>query len=103
MNQLLVAPLRDDNFVLRDRYLAEYDRLAQQELTASVFIRAAELRASLGLATPDAIHVAAATAARCSELLTNDKRLSKATAGFAVSIFDGKGTQPTAEPLHLPA
>lgn len=48
-------------------------------LTASVFDRAADLRADLGFKTPDALHLAAAIEAGCDRFLTNDSRLSKCT------------------------
>ena len=48
-------------------------------LTNVVFDLAAELRADLGLKTPDALHVAAAIKGGCDSLLTNDNRLNRCT------------------------
>lgn len=63
--------------------LAGFDRFfARPEvqilpLTATVFDRAAQLRADFGFKTPDALHLAAAMEAGCDCFLTNDSRLSK--------------------------
>ncbi len=48
-------------------------------LTATVFDRAAQMRADLGIKTPDALHLSAAIDAGCGRFLTNDTRLSRCT------------------------
>ncbi|MDA1049051.1 MAG: type II toxin-antitoxin system VapC family toxin [Planctomycetota bacterium] len=48
-------------------------------LTRAVMDRATEIRAQFGFKTPDAIHLAAATAANCDVFLTNDHRLDRFT------------------------
>ena len=55
-------------------------------LTAAAFDRAAQLRADWGFRTPDALHVAAAIAAGCDRLLTNDHRLSRC-ADIAIEVL----------------
>ncbi len=45
------------------------------ELSSAVLRTAAELRAELGVRTPDAIQLAAAVHGGCCLLLTNDRRL----------------------------
>ncbi len=89
LHECLVGPLRAQNLELRDRYLAAYERLHQIDLDAEVFVRAAELRARFGLATPDALHLAAAQSGGCTALWTNDSRLSAASHGLAVNVLGG--------------
>jgi predicted nucleic acid-binding protein len=48
-------------------------------LTATVFDRAAQMRADLNLKTPDALHLAAAIEGGCDRFLTNDTRLCRCT------------------------
>jgi len=82
-----VKPMRDAQAVL----LAQFDRffgVTVHEivpLSGDVMDRATEVRARLGLGTPDAIHVAAALAASCDVFLTNDHRLNRAI-GLKVEV-----------------
>lgn len=63
--------------------LLEYDALFSQLdralLCTEVFDLAAEFRASHGLRTPDAIHLASAVFNGCDEFWTNDLRLARAS------------------------
>lgn len=86
LQECLVGPMRERNAELRDRYLAMFDHITMVDLDASVFVRAAELRADFGLKTPDAVHLAAAQVSGCAELWTNDRRLAAASHGLAVDI-----------------
>lgn len=88
LQECLVLPIRDRNLEVRDRYLALFDHLESIALDAGVFVRAAELRADFGIKTPDALHLAAAQIAGCSELWTNDRRLLAASRGLAVDVID---------------
>lgn len=73
-----VRPLRGGDEALLARFepffaaprfeLASFDR--------GVFDRAAQLRATLRLKTPDALHAAAALTSGCDEIWTNDRRLA---------------------------
>lgn len=89
MQECLVGPLREDDLALRDHYLRAFDRFEVLELGVAQFVRAAELRARLGLRTPDALHLAAAQLADCSELWTNDARFAAASHGLAINIVAG--------------
>lgn len=86
LHECLVGPLRAQNFDLRDRYTRVIDKLAQIELDTAVFVRAAELRATFGIRTPDALHLAAAQIGGCSVLWTNDTRLAAASLGLAIDV-----------------
>lgn len=78
-----VLPLRAGNTVALTAFdelfsnslyeFATLDRAASEEATA--------LRAAHGLKTPDALHLAAALQAGCSEFWTNDQRLVQAAQG----------------------
>ena len=92
LQECLVGPLRERNFELRDRYLDAFERMEQIALDATVFVRAAELRADFGLKTPDSLHLAAAQLAGCTELWTNDKRFVAASHGLAVDVTDPRNS-----------
>lgn len=77
--ETLVVPFRAGDRALAVRYqsiLTQSQGLTLVELTIPVLKRAAELRASTGVKTPDAIQLAAALSAGCSAFLTNDRRIS---------------------------
>ena len=67
----------DDLLGLFDLFFISRD-VESIPLTRKVFDLATELRARYRLKTPDAIHLAAAINGECTELWTNDDRLSKA-------------------------
>ncbi|GAA5153670.1 PIN domain-containing protein [Microbacterium pseudoresistens] len=87
--ECLPGPLRAQDHALRDRYLAVFERLEIIELGTQSYLRAAQLRAGFGLKTPDAIHLAAAQLAGCTQFWTNDRRLAAASNGLAVDIIGG--------------
>jgi len=78
-----VLPLREN----KDELLAQFDdffaseEIEKTDLGSEVFALATELRARYGTKTPDALHLAAAILAGCSEFWTNDRRLRAATEG----------------------
>jgi predicted nucleic acid-binding protein len=65
--------------------LAEYDRFfatphyQKLPISTAVFDLAADLRAQHRIKTPDALHLATAIQAGCSEFWSNDQRLATAT------------------------
>lgn len=77
-----IKPLRENNL----SQLSQYDQFfsARQtrkiEINTPVFDLATEIRATHGLKTPDALHLATAIHATCDEFWTNDFRLAKAAA-----------------------
>ncbi|MBI2736469.1 MAG: PIN domain-containing protein [Rhodospirillales bacterium] len=76
--EVLVVPYRAGNVALAERYEAVLSRgrgIRMVDLGRDQLRRAAQLRASTGIATPDALQLAAALAAKCSNFVTNDRRL----------------------------
>lgn len=85
--EVIVKPLRDAALAL----VSDYEEfLAAQHWLAiddSIFDRALQLRARHGLKTPDALHLAAALHHGCTEIWTNDDRLSKAAESMAINVL----------------
>lgn len=76
--EVLVVPYRAGNMALAERYEAVLTRgrgIRMIDLSRDQLRRAAQLRASTAVATPDALQLAAALTARCSAFVTNDRRL----------------------------
>lgn len=76
--EVLVVPYRAGNMALAERYEAVLTRgrgIRMIDLSRDQLRRAAQLRASTAVATPDALQLAAALTARCTAFVTNDRRL----------------------------
>ena len=76
--EVLVVPLRARNRSLADRYEALLTRsrgIRLVDMTREQLRAAAQLRATTGFKTPDALQVAAAIGCGCRTFLTNDRRL----------------------------
>jgi predicted nucleic acid-binding protein len=76
--EVLVVPYRAGDAALAQRYEAVLTRsrgVRMIDLTRDHLRLAAQLRAATGVATPDALQLAALLAAGCSAFLTNDRRL----------------------------
>lgn len=76
--ETLVAPYRAGNSVLAEKYEALLTRsrnIRLLELHRPLLRAAAQLRATLGVKTPDALQLAAALAGGCRAYLTNDRGL----------------------------
>lgn len=88
--EVLVYPLRKGNVELVQRYrdiLLYSPGIATLPVSPHIAEKAAQLRASYGFRTPDAIHVATAIFAGAQAFLTNDKRLAKPL-GVRVLVLD---------------
>ena len=85
--ECLVMPLR----LKRDDLVEKFNRFfalnMQLTIPDTVYREAARLRAEFGLKTPDALHLATARFHDCSELWTNDDRLSGVADGLAVNLI----------------
>lgn len=85
--EAMVLPLRTGD---RDKLrLFEYlfSNFVELPLPGDVFELAASIRAETGLKMPDALHVACAINHGCTELWTNDNRLSGAAPGLARGVL----------------
>jgi predicted nucleic acid-binding protein len=76
--ETLVTPYRAGNTALAERYEAHLTRsrgVRMIELDRPLLRAAAQLRASAGVKTPDALQLAAGLATNCTAYLTNDRDL----------------------------
>jgi predicted nucleic acid-binding protein len=76
--EVLAVPYRAGNRLLADRYEALLTRsrgVRVVDLTRDQLRAAAQLRATTGVKTPDALQLAAAIGTGCRAFLTNDRRL----------------------------
>jgi predicted nucleic acid-binding protein len=76
--EVLVVPLRAGDRQLAERYellLTRSRGVRLVDLTRDQLRAAAQLRAAMGVKTPDALQLVAALAAGCKTFLTNDRRL----------------------------
>jgi predicted nucleic acid-binding protein len=76
--EVLVVPFRVGNRELAGRYEAILTRspgVRMIDLTRDHLRLAAQLRAALGVQTPDALQLATSLATKCSTFVTNDRRL----------------------------
>lgn len=88
MTEALVAPIRANDHQTIETYQRLFTGWQVILPDVSHFIRAAELRAATpGLKTVDALHLATAQLAGCTELWTNDRRLAAASGAFAVDVI----------------
>jgi len=75
--ECLVHPLARQQGELIIRYQAWLQTFQWLSINDTTFARATELRASHGLKTPDALHLATALQHGCVALISNDKRLEQ--------------------------
>ena len=74
--ECLVKPLRAGDLDLERTYRLFFagSEIHDAEITVDVWEGATQIRAKYGLRVPDALHLAAATAAKCTVILTRDQR-----------------------------
>jgi predicted nucleic acid-binding protein len=78
LTEVLVHPLRRQNTQLAAQYrsiLLNVPNFSTVAVSVEVAERAAEIRATLGMRTPDAIQLATASSYRAAAFLTNDFRM----------------------------
>ena len=84
--ECLVGPYAAEDEVRRTRFEHVLGPMTMLAMGKTVYGRAARLRASHRLKTPDALHLASALEGGCDELWTNDDRLSRAAGSFARAV-----------------
>ncbi len=85
--ECLIGPLRSGNTALLAEYGKVFQALTLLPISDEVYEKAAHLRATHNLKTPDALHLATALEAGCDEFWTNDTRLSKAGAAITFKVL----------------
>ena len=76
--EVLVVPYRSGDLLLAGRYEAILTRsrgIRVADISRDHLRAAAQLRATLGVKTPDSLQLVAALAAKCGTFLTNDRAL----------------------------
>lgn len=89
--EVLVKPLKDGETKIVDQYktiLTGAEGINIFEITISIAIKAAEIRAKYGLRTPDALQVATSIEHKADYFLTNDFRLKNVTEIKVITIAD---------------
>lgn len=89
--EVLVVPYRAGNQALAARYEELFTRargVRLVELDRSVLRGAAQLRAVLGMKTPDALQVSAALVTGCRTFVTSDRRLPEVPGLKVVQLQD---------------
>jgi predicted nucleic acid-binding protein len=79
ITEVLTKPLKEDAYDLYHRYMAflrAFPNLLIRDVTQSISISAAKIRARYNLKTPDAIFIATAFEEGAEVFITNDIRLS---------------------------
>lgn len=90
LTETLVHPLRAGDIAVVSQYHAIFTRarnVTMLPVPETIASRAAELRASFGLRTPDAVQIATGIVAGASTFITNDQRLATAP-GMKVIVLD---------------
>jgi len=85
--EVLVVPYRAGNIELAERYEVVLTRsrgVRMIDVTRDHLRVAAKLRATTGVATPDALQLAASLTSRCSAFLTNNDRRLPAVPGLRI-------------------
>jgi predicted nucleic acid-binding protein len=80
--EVLVKPFKVQNIFIANAFktaLTPHVYLNVVPITRDILIKAAEIRASSSLKTPDAIHLATVIAMQCDYFITNDKAFKTAS------------------------
>ena len=85
--ECLVHPIQTADQVLLGEYEQLLASLTLLEMPLEVYEKAAQHRAKNKLKTPDALHLATAEHGGCTELWTNDTRLSKSGSSLVFRVL----------------
>jgi len=94
--EVLVVPYRAGNRQLAERYehlLTRSRGIRMVELTRDQLRAAAQLRATTGAKTPDALQIVAALGAGCQTFVTNDRRLPQVPGLRVVQVSSYVGSK----------
>ncbi len=89
--EVMVVPYRAGNQALAERYEQLFTRsrgILLIDLSRDQLRAAAQLRATAGMKTPDALHVAAALTAGCTTFLTSDRRIPAISGTRVLQLAD---------------
>jgi len=75
--ECLVKPLQQGDLAMQRRFVTFFQSLAIVPARRQVFRRAAQIRAATRLRTPDSLHIAFASCARCDIFLTGDSQIAQ--------------------------
>ena len=89
--ECLVLPLRLKRNDLLDKFSRFFSLNLKLEMPERVYQDATRLRADFGIKTPDALHLATAQFHNCTELWTNDNRLTDVANSLAVDVVVNQG------------
>lgn len=98
--EVLVVPYRAGNRILAERYEALLTRsrgVRLVEISHDQLRAGAQLRATTGVKTPDALQLVAALSAGCATFLTNDHRLP-AVPGLRIVDLGSYSAEPSEPP-----
>lgn len=95
LSECLVKPFADGEQHVIDAYFTLFESqrgLAVLSVTREVLIEAAQLRASLRMSLPDAIHVSTARIVECEVFVTDDRRI-RTPAGLSMRSWNEIGME----------
>ena len=86
--ECLVKPFRQNDFLLENSYRKFFSDFDVLSIPVEAFERAAHIRAEhRSVRTPDALHLATACLAGCSQLWTGDADFAKVGTPFVLNVF----------------
>jgi len=87
--ECLVEALKAEDATRERVFRRIFISLVSLPVTRQTFEDAAVIRATYGLKTPDALHLAVARQSKCLSLWTNDNRFANAAPGFVINLDAG--------------
>jgi predicted nucleic acid-binding protein len=97
LTEVLMKPIRASDKALEKAYrelLLNTRNMEIEPISVAIAEKAAELRASYNLRTPDALQLATGILSSCQGFLTNDKKLQR-VAGIVVLVLDDLELDPS--------
>ena len=91
VTEVLVHPLKHDNIALADEFrkiFMDTNNFQTISITPEIAETAARVRATHGIRTPDALHIATAIHCKADFFLTNDERLAVLSPPTVMTLSD---------------